>query len=250
MTSIIFHNLPSDIENIILEMKTTLEVSDNLKKCFTSIYSKAILEKYNQIKIEFESIQNDGIYFDIFLKNQYLDDILEDFNTMKNCNCCAFHRHNKPQDIFTQEEKFSPHILFKKFLKRETRCMCFCRVLSCKFLTIFHSTIESYEKDFRLILDSRSSQLSEKIEKNKVIKWEKISKKRNLEYLLNSFGNYETNDLEEELSEKVHQLYLDIDRITRNINTNISLKNDIIREIVSHINRFVHIQTPIDYKYA
>jgi hypothetical protein len=245
-----FHNLPLDIKNIILEMKSTLEVAAKLKKCFPSIYSKAVLEKYNQIKLEFESIQYDGIYFDIFLKNQYLDDILEDFNTMKNCNCCAFHRENKPQDIFVHEEAFSTHTLFKKFLKRETRCMCFCRVLTCKFLNVFHSTPESYEKDYRLILDARTVQLTEKIEKDKSARWEKINKKTNLEYLFNSFGNYENNDLEDEISEKLHQLYLDIDRINRNINTNISLKNDIIREILNHMDRFVNIETSIDYKYV
>jgi len=249
MPSVIFDNLPLEIENIILEMKSTLEVSDKLKACFPSIYSKAVLEKYNQIKLEFESIQYDGIYFDIFLKNQYLDDILEDFNIMKNCNCCAFHR-DKPKDIFVKEEEFSTHILFKKFLKRETRCMCFCQVLTCKFLNIFHSTPESYEKDYRLILDARFTQLIDKIQKDKTDRWEKINKKTNLEYLLHSFGNYENNDLEDELNEKLHQLYLDIDRITRNINTNISLKNDIIREIVYHIERFSNLQTSVDYKYT
>jgi hypothetical protein len=68
--------------------------------------------------------------------------------------------------------------------------------------------------------------------------------------LFNSFGNYENNDLEDEISEKLHQLYLDIDRINRNINTNISLKNDIIREILNHMDRFVNIETSIDYKYV
>jgi hypothetical protein len=44
-------------------------------------------------------------------------------------------------------------------------------------------------------------------------------------------------------------LYLDIDRLNRNIQTNISLKNDLIREIVNHIERFDAINTIIDSKY-
>ena len=248
MSSILFLKLPKELEIRIIEMKTTLEVSEKMKSCFTSILSKSILQKYNQIRVDFEKKFDERVYFDIFLQDNYLEEIISDFNYMKNCNCCSFHSH-KPQDIFIYSEEFRPHILFKNFIKRETKCMCFCKVLTCKFINIFHSTPDRFESDTRLLLDSRITQLREKIEKEQFIKWEKTTKKSNLEYTLNSFGNYENNQLEEEMNEKIYQLYLDIDRLTRNIQTNISLKNDLIREIVNHIETFDLINTHIDSKY-
>jgi hypothetical protein len=251
MSSILFHKLPAELEKRIIEMKTTLEVSEKMKDCFTSILSKSILQKYNDIKTDFDKKFDERVgivYFDIFLQDNYLEEIISDFNHMKNCNCCSLHS-DKPQDIFVYSEEFRPHILFKKFIKRETKCMCFCKVLTCKFINIFHSTPESFESDTRLLLDARIKQLNQKIEKDQIIKWEKTTKKSTLEYTLNSFGNYENNELEEEMSEKIHQLYLDIDRLNRNIQTNISLKNDLIREIVNHIERFDAINTIIDSKY-
>lgn len=247
MSSILFFKLPTELEIRIIEMKSALEVYEKMKSCFPSILSKSILQKYNEIKIDFEKKFDERVYFDIFLQDNYLEEIISDFNYMKNCNCCSFHS-DKPQNIFLYSDEFKPHIFFKHF-KRETKCMCLCKVLTCKFINIFHSTPDRFESDTRLLLDSRITQLLQKIEKEQVIKWEKSRKKYNLEYTLNSFGNYENNELEEEMTEKIHQLYFDIDRLSRNIQTNISLKNDLIREIVNHIEMFELINTSIDYKY-
>lgn len=148
---VLLQHFPSDIANMIDNMKSHSEHYDQLKDCFIPMQIKVLLRQFYRIDVKMyhrNQHELDRIYCESF------PDLQISLELLSQCRCCHIHQECKPTTTHNLKEsdyRVNCAIL-KNEPKRELKCFCPCRHYARRLTRAHLYSMFEHEEDNRYIL--------------------------------------------------------------------------------------------------